>query len=401
MTKFISLLLAILCFNNLQAAENQKTTICLNMIVKNESAVILRALESVLPLIDYWVIVDTGSTDGTQQLIKDYLKHIPGELHERPWVNFGHNRDEALQLARPHAEYVLFLDADDALVYKKDFVMPKLTADFYLTASFTQGDATEYYFTRLVKSSLDWHWHGVLHEYVSANDAQGAEILTGVKYAYLSGGARSRDPETYHKDIKILKEALEDDPSNARYVFYLAQSYLCVGDLESSINTYRTRVEMGGWEEEVFWSLLQIGRLQDRLGIDRKIVESSLFDAYFYRPSRIEPLYYLATKARWEGDHKTAYNVACKGLKTPLPNDQLFVEKWIYDYGLLFEYSISAYWVGKYRESLEACNQLLAMETLPDDFRKYVVDNRKFALQKVNMMEFWETTAKDPMTVVN
>ena len=79
-----SLIIALLLFAHIEAK-----TICLNMIVKNESKVIQRCLESVKGTIDYWVIVDTGSTDGTQQLIKECLKDIPGELHERPWVDLS------------------------------------------------------------------------------------------------------------------------------------------------------------------------------------------------------------------------------------------------------------------------------------------------------------------------
>jgi glycosyltransferase involved in cell wall biosynthesis len=75
-------------------------TICLNMIVKDESLVIQRCLSSIIEWIDYWVIIDTGSTDRTQQIIRDYLKHIPGELHEHPWVDFAFNRNEALSFAK-------------------------------------------------------------------------------------------------------------------------------------------------------------------------------------------------------------------------------------------------------------------------------------------------------------
>ena len=77
-----------------------RSTICLNMIVKNEIAVIARCLESVKSFIDYWVIVDTGSTDGTQAMIQSIMQDIPGELHERPWRDFGFNRTEAAELAR-------------------------------------------------------------------------------------------------------------------------------------------------------------------------------------------------------------------------------------------------------------------------------------------------------------
>ena len=78
------------------------TSICLNMIVRNEAKVICRALDSVMELIDYWVICDTGSTDDTPAIIKSYFQErkIPGELHSQAWINFGHNRNEALKLAR-------------------------------------------------------------------------------------------------------------------------------------------------------------------------------------------------------------------------------------------------------------------------------------------------------------
>lgn len=72
------------------------STLCLSMIVKNETHIIKECFDSIYDQIDYWIIVDTGSTDGTQELIKNYFaeKGIPGELIERPWVSFGHNRTE-------------------------------------------------------------------------------------------------------------------------------------------------------------------------------------------------------------------------------------------------------------------------------------------------------------------
>src|SRR5262245_57991970 len=109
-----------------------KKTICLNMIVKNECDVITRCLNSMLPMMDYWVIVDTGSTDGTQQIILDFMKkhRVPGELHEHPWINFSHNRNEALQLAHGKADYVFFIDADEYLIYDADFQRPELDKDY-------------------------------------------------------------------------------------------------------------------------------------------------------------------------------------------------------------------------------------------------------------------------------
>src|SRR5215471_6702842 len=96
-------------------------TLCLNMIVKNERHVIERCLASVKPVISYWVIVDTGSADGTQDAIRDYLRDIPGELVERPWVDFAHNRSEALSYAKGETDYLIIIDADEVLAFAKGF----------------------------------------------------------------------------------------------------------------------------------------------------------------------------------------------------------------------------------------------------------------------------------------
>ena len=92
------------------------------MIVKNESKTIQRCIESVERFIDYWVIVDTGSSDGTQEIIQNLMKEkgIPGELHEREWVDYSTNRNQSLELAKGKADYRLIIDADDVLAYKDE-----------------------------------------------------------------------------------------------------------------------------------------------------------------------------------------------------------------------------------------------------------------------------------------
>ncbi len=90
-------------------------TICLNMIVKNEKHVIRRCLEAVKGVVDYWVIVDTGSTDGTQEIIRECMKGLRGQLYERPWRDFAFNRNEALDLAAGKGDYLLLVDADEVM----------------------------------------------------------------------------------------------------------------------------------------------------------------------------------------------------------------------------------------------------------------------------------------------
>ena len=107
-------------------------TVGLCMIVKNESQVILRCLRNVRPLIDYALIVDTGSTDGTQEIVKEYLSGtgLPGAVIEQPWRDFAHNRSFALAKLRERADidYALVTDADDILVFADDFDAPTFKA---------------------------------------------------------------------------------------------------------------------------------------------------------------------------------------------------------------------------------------------------------------------------------
>ena len=90
------------------------------MIVKNEGHIIGSTLENLCYYInfDYWVIVDTGSTDNTKQVICDFFrdKNINGELHETEWKNFGFNRSDALIKAYNKTDYLLIFDADDRIV---------------------------------------------------------------------------------------------------------------------------------------------------------------------------------------------------------------------------------------------------------------------------------------------
>src|SRR5437016_2494606 len=137
-------------------------SICLNMIVKNESHVIRHCIASVKPYISSWVIVDTGSTDGTQEIIRNELQDIPGTLYERPWVNFALNRNEALELAKTRADFLLFVDADEIFSPETGFVMPELVADCYDLPSYVHE--TRSIRTRLVRSLTPFRWEGVLHE---------------------------------------------------------------------------------------------------------------------------------------------------------------------------------------------------------------------------------------------
>ena len=362
-------------------SHEEKKKICLNMIVKDESNIIKRGLATTKPMIDYWVIVDTGSKDGTQEIIKEFMKDIPGELHERPWKNFEHNRNQALELAKGKADYILFMDADETIDLSPDFKMPELKMDSY--DSIIKDAGSQYNRILLIKDGLDWKWHGVLHEYVSSPKATSNATLQGIKKISQREGARSADPKKYQKDAQVLEKALQEDPNNSRYVFYLAQSYRDAGDYASALKNYEKRVKMEGWDQEVFYAMLQMGRVQEFLKMSPETIIKSYYTAFQFRPTRAEPLFYLAKYYRDRKDFEKAYRIASIGMSIPLPKDILFVEKWIYDYDMQMEVSISSYWMGKYEESQQHSKQLLTKSNLPENVRETVEKNLGFANAKV------------------
>ena len=351
------------------------------MIVKDEAPVILRCLNSVKPIIDYWVIVDTGSSDGTQDLIRSFMQDVPGELHESNWVNFSHNRNEALLLAKNKGDYVLFIDADEELSFTNNFILPELYEDGYCIQ--IQFNGMSYNRTMLINNQLDWKWEGVLHEYIMCKNAHKFSLLDGITNIVHTDGHRSTDPLKYEKDALLLESALRNEPNNERYLFYLAQSYKDAGEYELAIRNYQRRIDLGGWSEEVFWSMFQIGLMQELLDSPTYIVIDSYYKAYLYRTSRAEPLYRIATLLRKENAFKEAYEISQKALLIKKPSDILFVEHWIYDWGLLFEFSISAYWVHRYNEALLASLLLLENKNLPSSIRTQVESNLVWIRQKL------------------
>jgi len=367
MFRYFLIAVVLLCTHPGVAGERK--TVCVNMIIKNESQIIRRCLATVRPLIDYWVIVDTGSTDDTIAIVKDFMQDIPGELHERPWVDFAHNRNQALQLAKGKADYVLIIDADEVFALAEGFTLPPLDKDFYyITTSF---GGTRYPRVQLVNNHLDWKWIGVLHEGLYCPQAQTAATLEGIKNVVSCDGARSKDPKKFLKDAQVLEAAMLKEPHNQRYQFYLAQSYRDAGERELALKNYEKRIAMGGWDEEIYWSMLQIGLLQDALKMPLEKVAESFKKAHAYRPSRTEPIYYLANLYRRAGNYAEGYRVSREGLfMPPAVNDILFVEKWVDDYGLMLEFSICAYWIDKFTEAQLASQYLLAKSDLPDNVRE-------------------------------
>ena len=347
----------------------KKLALC--MIVKNESHIIRECLESVYSLVDYWVVCDTGSTDGTQDIIKNFFaeKQIPGELHETEWKGFGHNRTEAFKLCEGKAEYAYVIDADDYI--DGNMKLPTtMTADSYAVRMGTLEFS--WWRNQIFKLDAKWSYVGVLHEYAACEKQNPViEKLEGnYRVVARTLGARNKDidpVDKYKKDAEVLEKALIDEPTNSRYQFYLAQSYFDSQQYDKAETAYIKRAEMGGWPEEVYYSIYRVAIAKALQNKPWPEVQQTFLDAYNYRPTRAEPLFHIAQIYRQKFNMPVlSYMFAKAAMDIPFPHqDILFVPDIVYNFGILDEVSSTAFYAGHPMVGYIATERLLKEGRVP------------------------------------
>ena len=353
-----------------------RPALCLNMIVRNEAHIIHEALDSVAPYISSWVIVDTGSDDGTQDLIRNHMAGlgIPGELHERPWRNFAHNRSEALTLAQGHGDYILIMDADDILVGTPDF--NQVNVDIYFMR-ISEG-FTVYWRPQLFRDGLRVRYAGVVHETAAWDDPY-VEKRLGGEYRIESRrlGSRNLDPQKYACDRDLLLAEVEYNPEDARSVYFLAQSYFCLGDFVNARKWYERRTVMGGLDDEIYVAMLRVADSMVQLGAPWPEVQDAYLQAWESRPTRAEPLWAIAVHYREEQRYELGYEFAKRAAEVPFPDqDIMLVRSDVYAWRAADEQAVCASWIGKQAEAFTLCRRLLARPDLPDEERSRITGNR-------------------------
>lgn len=355
------------------------------MIVKDEAHVLKRTLDCLLSHVkfDYYVVCDTGSTDGTQDLIKNYFtsKGIPGEVHQREWKNFGFNRSEAFSLAEGKSDYVFVFDADDYVHGKIDWPH-KLDKDFYL---FKFGPDFIYHRPLLFKNNLSWSFKCVLHEYAHSPLASTNETIDG-EYFLESGrsGSRNKDQkEKREKDIKTLEEAIREEPENERYWFYLAEAYKDSEMYEKAVEAYEKRINLTGWDQETFFAFLQRANCLKALNRDSEAVVNAYLESFQFRPQRIEGLYEIGKNFRINNQFHQGLLFLSVAIKQKSTEDTLFIQKSNYEWEALDEYSICSFFCGFVDEALSASCEILNRRNFPEYHRERLEKNKMFALNQL------------------
>ena len=345
--------------------------ICLNMIVKNESKIIQRLLDSVVDVIDTYCICDTGSTDNTVELIQNYFqqKNIPGVVIYEPFRDFGYNRSLALESCNVlPSEYILLLDADmifwtDSKNSLKQYLKETNKDAYYIF----QGSDTYYYKNiRIVRNNHGFKYWGVTHEYVQ-HPSNSTILQLDKQIVFIKdigdGGAKT---DKFLRDIRLLEKGLEELPNNDRYLFYLANSYKDSNQYEKAIENYQKRIDVGGWIEEIWHSYYSMGKCWKNLGnMNNAII--SWMNGYQVYPNRIENLFEIIEHYRYEGKNQLSYffyTIADRMRIDHPEREYLFMQKDIYDYRLDYELSILGYYVNLDHHDLK----LVSMKVLSNPF---------------------------------
>ena len=316
------------------------------LMIRNEEKILRRCLESVKGVVDAFCIMDTGSTDTTCSIAEDFLKENPGCLTKSTWKDFGHNRSLSFNAAQDWVKaqgwilkdtYGLLLDAD------MQFVPGTLRSQNLDQIGYTViqvAGTLEYPNARLVRMDFSWVCRGVTHEYWD-----GPTVFLPKDVCYINdhndGGCKS---DKFTRDLSLLMKGLDEDPRNARYMFYIAQTFHSLEKWNDAIKWYTKRMEAGGWFEEVWYSMYMISKTLVVIG---NPIEAELWvqKAYAFRPQRAEAIYHFAKHLRVKGEAYKAMHYINLGRKIPLSTDALFIEHDVYKGLFDYEDTLVRYYI--------------------------------------------------------
>ena len=369
------------------------------MIVRDESAIVRRALDSMKNIIDSFLIMDTGSKDDTPNIIRAWAteNNKVGDIIHQPWVNFGHNKTALLKEARAHsnpfiscASYYVWLDADEvwitdsgnpvSYVTDKKHVLNKFNAhtdnDIFMLQ--TLFGTLKYRRWNACRNNQAYRWEQPVHECFVGEERNGCVNIEGLCVLARKEGNSSRNPDRYKNDAAMFLEYLSAHPGDPRATYYLAQTYESF-DVGAAIEWHKRRVAIKeGYNEERYISCLHLGRL---------VTDESEKIAHWLagtriNPDRLECFHELLMLANRKDDHRRVIGWGFMASDGRVPrSDWLFVEPAVYNGMFDLHFGVSLYWTQHYVEGLRVSER--ALTTADESLHHRIKENIMFFKSKL------------------
>jgi hypothetical protein len=362
----------------------QQDILAIVLMVKNEQPVIEKTLEPYIKAgIKTFFIFDTGSTDDTIALThKFFKKHDITNyvIAEEAFIDFATSRNRALDLARKQFPQSVFFLMPDAEWYMHnvegliDFCKKELNKDNPCYLVRIANDAIDFPQPRLIRASSNARFEGTPHETIPLHN--GVKVPREVFFELgVSRYGVEKSRKRWTRDAEILLERHEQDPTNPRTTFYLAQTYECLGDIEKAVHYYTLRATQQGWHEENYETFYRLGRITERLSeTDPKYTWPMAFEyfatAHNLMPHRAEPLVHMAHHYWPDGSGPSnaalCYLFAKRACELDYPEkDMLFVDPTAYNFKRYEILSKAAWQVGDFTNGETATRNALQAHEMP------------------------------------
>jgi predicted O-methyltransferase YrrM len=300
--------------------------ICLCMIVKNAGPLFEEVLRTNLPNFDRWCILDTGSTDGTQNVVRRVLGHKKGCLYEEPFVNFKVSRNRCLELAGTSCKFLLTLD--DTYIVQGDLrgFLSEIRGDQFsdsLSLLIKSGDS-EYYSNRIIKSLSGLRYIHTIHEVIPKEN--NINVTVPKNRAFIldqrSDYMEKRTTDRKQFDLELLFKEFEENPNDPRALYYIAQTYGCMGDTVNKAKYFELRINHPeeGYIQEKVDACFELARTYNfHLNREWSVCEKLYMQAYELDPERPDSLYFIGIHWYLEKNYKKAYEYFKKSFEVGYP----------------------------------------------------------------------------------
>ena len=387
--------------------------LALNFICKDESHVIKNMLESCKTITDLIVVNDTGSTDGTQDIIRNFGKenNIPTYVFERTFDDFEKSRNHAMQKLsdvvaelgwNPDQVHGYWFDCDETLIIDPKFNKSQFTKDLYMINTYI--GQMKYTRNTFFKVSKPFKWYGPIHEFIVCDDKNitsglAENIHVDVK---MTGASWQGDiPTKYKNHAFVLEKYIDANRQDPRWIFYTAQSYHDSASLPDnkeeneermrrSMKYYRERISRtDGYAEEIFYSQYRVGTIMRILEEPWNLTHQELLKAYAMDPLRGEPIKTIIDYYLQVNEWNMAYlytkfaKVNFQG-KNPYPTRLLFVDEALYVWKFSEAHAAACFYTGRMDEAKATYQEILNISKTqpqfftPEDYKKIEMNGQFF-----------------------